>query len=110
MFFLSGTKQGGKILLQAGDQILHDSVDFRVLQSPLSILHNYAKSKTFLSGINAFPGVNIEQPDVLNEGRALAHEGVENFLQGQRLINHNRQVADGGRLLRDFGILRQSGL
>ena len=66
-FSLSDAKLCRKIVLQAGDQLLHGDIDFRVLQSPLSILHNYAKSKTFFALFNPFSGINVEESDVLNE-------------------------------------------
>ena len=33
-------------------------------------MHNYTERKTFLPGINAFSGVDIEQADLLDEARA----------------------------------------
>jgi len=60
VFSLSDAKLCGKRLLQIGDQLLHRGVHFRVLQSPLSILHNYPERKAFLAGCDAFSGVNVE--------------------------------------------------
>ena len=77
---------------------MHGNVDFGILQSPLSILHNYTESKTFLPGINAFPGVDIEQADVLDKGGALGFKQVKNGLQGEILVDNDGQVTDGGGL------------
>ena len=46
--------------MQICDELLGRCIDFRILQSPLSILHNYTKSKTFFPLLDAFSGENIE--------------------------------------------------
>ena len=57
--------------MQICDELLGRCIDFRILQSPLSILHNYTKSKTLLPLLNSLSGEYIEQPDVLYERRAV---------------------------------------
>ena len=46
--------------MQICDELLGRCIDFRILQSPLSILHNYTKSKTFLPLLNSLSGEYIE--------------------------------------------------
>jgi len=56
----SGTQLSTECLFETGHQLLHRSINFRILQSALSILHNYTERKTFLTRINAFAGIHIE--------------------------------------------------
>jgi hypothetical protein len=71
----------GECLFQTGHQLLHRQFDFRILQSTLSILHNYPESKTFLVFGNALSGVKIEQLDVLNECRQPVLQAIPKGLQ-----------------------------
>ena len=84
--------------MQICDELLGRCIDFRILQSPLSILHNYTERKTFLPGINAFAGIDIEQSDLLDEARAVGREAIEQRLQGEALIDHDSEIADDGRV------------
>ena len=67
--------------LQIDHQMLHRGIHFRVLQSPLSILHNYAERNTFLPVIDAFSGPDVEQMHRLNERRTVFRNAVEKRLK-----------------------------
>ena len=67
-------------------------------------MHNYPERKTFLVFRNTLSSVNIEQLYVLNEGRQLPFQAIEQGLQGQIVIDHDRQVADHRRKPGDLGV------
>ena len=98
VFSLSDAKLCRECLLQIRHQLLHCGIDFRILQSFLSILHNYTKCKTFFPGGDAFSGVNIEQSNVLNDGRPMCRHAIHERLQFELLINHDGQIADRRRV------------
>ena len=94
--------------MHVGQQLLHCRIDFRILQSPLSILHNYTESKTFFPWLDAFSGVNVEQFDLLDEGRPVGQNAVEQGLKFEFLIDHDGHVAQCGRLFRNLAVGRQA--
>ena len=83
--------------------MLHRQFNFRILQSTLSILHNYPKRKTFLVFRNTLSDVNIEQLDILNEGRQLPFQPIEQGLQSKVLIDDDGEITNHRR---EFGDLR----
>ena len=102
MIFLSDAELGGEILLQPNHQLLHGGIDLRVLQSPLSILHNYTECKTFFALIDPFSSVDVKEFYFFDQGWKRIFQSIQNLLEFQFLIHNDRQVAQHRRLFRDF--------
>ena len=81
--------------VETGHQLLHCSINFRILQSALSILHNYTE-RLFCFQEPLFRREYRTKLDVRRMiARNTAFQAIEKGLSKQQfLIDHDRQIAE----------------
>ncbi len=72
-------------------------------------MHNYTKRKTFFVFRNTLSCVDIEQLNVLDQGRKLTFQAIQQRLKVEIVINDNGEVTNNWREFRHLGIGRNPG-
>jgi hypothetical protein len=75
-------KRPTKSIASNPQQRAYGGVDLGVRQSTFSILYKHQNRKAFFTGCDSGPAVDVEEPDVVYNGRSGFAQSGEQFLRG----------------------------